>query len=139
LAVGFKIDFLCYQLGHGDFLHSFFSSTSYHLEPDGWGIKYPYLLTKLYQGKLRWEDAPKALEDVKNIQFLLKQYNPDQVIWDIDDLSKQPPWKDNISSEITNLSNYFVASDGRDLFEVLQMALQDSIDEKIDLEITSGV
>lgn len=137
MAVGFRIDFLWYQVGHGDFLHSFFSTISYHLEPDGWGTRYPYLLKKLYQGKLSWEDAPKALEEVKSIQTQLKKYTPDKVIWDIDDLSKQPPWKENISSEITDLSNYFVTSDGRDLIEILKKALQDSIDEQTDIEIAS--
>ncbi len=32
----------------------------------------------------------------------------------IDDLFKQPPWGKNISNDITNLSNYFVTSDGED-------------------------
>ncbi|WP_289891273.1 immunity 70 family protein [Virgibacillus pantothenticus] len=137
MAVGFRIDFLLYQIGHGDFLHSFFSTISFHLEPEGWGTKYPYLLKKLYQGKLSWKDAPKALEELNTIQKQLKHYGPDKVIWDIEDLSKQPPWKDNISSEITDLSNYFVTSDGRDLIEVLKRALRDSINEKIDLEIAS--
>lgn len=41
------------------------------------------------------------------------------MIWDIDDRDAQPPWGDNISPEITNLSNYFVTSDGRDLFEAV--------------------
>lgn len=135
MAVGFRIDFLWYQIGHGDFLHSFFSTISYHLESHGWGNKYPYLLNNLYQGKLRWEDAQKAIEEVESIREELKKYPPDKVIWDIEDLSKQPPWESNISPDITNLSNYFVTSDGRDLFDVLLMALQDSISEKTDLEI----
>lgn len=137
LAVGFRVDFLWYQVGHGGFLHSFFSTISYHLEPDGWGTRYPYLLKKLYQGKLSWEEASKALEEVENIQMQLEKYTPDKVIWDIEDLSKQPPWKDNISSEITSLSNYFVTSDGRDLIEILKKAMQDSIEEKINIEIAS--
>lgn len=39
MAVGFKIDFLFYPVGHRDFLHSFFSTISYQLELDGWGTK----------------------------------------------------------------------------------------------------
>lgn len=137
LVVGFKIDFLWYQVGRGEFLHAFFSTISYHLEPDGWGTKYPYLLKKLYQGRLSWKDAAKALEEAKEIQMQLKQHSHDKVIWDIEDLSNQPPWKDNVSPEITDLSNYFITSDGRDLFEILERALQDSIDEKVDIEVAS--
>jgi hypothetical protein len=86
LAVGFRIDFLWYQVGHGDFLHSFFSTISYHLEPKGWGSRYPYLMKHLYQGKLSWKDVPKAIEEVKNIRTELEKVAPDKVVWDIEDL-----------------------------------------------------
>ncbi|QHE53675.1 immunity 70 family protein [Pontibacillus sp. HMF3514] len=137
MAVGFKIDFLWYQVGHGDFLHSFFLTISYHLEPNGWGSRYPYLMNELYQGKLSWKDVPKALTEVEEVRSKLKTFIPDKVIWDIEDTSKQPPWGQNISSTITSLANYFVTSDGRDLFEVLIMALKDAEYEKVDLEIES--
>jgi 2,3-bisphosphoglycerate-dependent phosphoglycerate mutase len=137
MAVGFKIDFLWYQIGHGDFLHSFFSTISYHLEPSGWGTRYPYLMKHLYRGKLSWQDVPKAVEEVLEIRSKLEHFSPDKVVWDIEDFSKQPPWGNNISPTITNLANYFVTSDGRDLFEVLLMALQDAWEEKIDMEIES--
>lgn len=39
-----------------------------------------------------------------------------KVIWDIDDMTKMPPWGKNISKDITDLSNYFVTSDGKDFF-----------------------
>ena len=29
MAVGFKVKFYWYQIGHGDFLHSFFSMVAY--------------------------------------------------------------------------------------------------------------
>ena len=56
-------------------------------------------------------------------------------MWDIEDISKQPPWGKNISSDITDLSNYFITSDGRDLISVILMALNDSICEKTDVDI----
>ncbi|SCY48411.1 Immunity protein 70 [Pseudobutyrivibrio sp. AR14] len=37
------------------------------------------------------------------------------VIWDIDDLNKPVPWGDNISSDITDLSNYFCYERGKGL------------------------
>jgi hypothetical protein len=137
MAVGFKIDFLFYQVGHGDFLHAFFSTISYHLEPEGWGTKYPYLLKQLYNGRLAWSDVPNAIKELEEVRSRLEQFKPKDVVWDIEDLSKRPPWGDNISSDITNLSNYFVTSDGRDLFGVLLKALQDSLSEKTDIELAS--
>lgn len=44
MAVGFKVKYYWYQVGHGDFLHSFFSTISHYLEQNGWGTEYPYLI-----------------------------------------------------------------------------------------------
>ncbi len=65
----------------------------------------------------------------------LKLFSPSEVVWDIEDLSKQPPWGDDISSDIKDLSNYFVTSDGKDMFEVLFYALNEALEEKVDLKI----
>lgn len=45
------------------------------------------------------------------------------MIWDIDDRSLTPPWGDNISDDITDLSNYFVTSEGEDFLSVFAAAL----------------
>lgn len=52
-----------------------------------------------------------------------------------DDLSKQPPWKDNISGDITDLSNYFVTSDGDDFITLFFHALQKAEELKEPLKI----
>ena len=135
MAIGFKIDFLWYQVGTPDFLHAFFSTISYNLEGNKWGSKYPILMNELYQGKLKWENASKAVEELKLIREKLKKFSAEYVVWDIEDMSKQPPWGKNISTDITDLSNYFITSDGRDLISVILMALNDSIYEKKDVEI----
>ena len=135
MAIGFKIDFLWYQVGTPDFLYAFFSTISYNLEGNKWGSKYPILMNELYQGKLKWENASKAVEELKLIREKLKKFSAEYVVWDIEDMSKQPPWGKNISTDITDLSNYFITSDGRDLISVILMALNDSIYEKKDVEI----
>ena len=135
MAIGFKIDFLWYQVGTPDFLYAFFSTISYNLEGNKWGSKYPILMNELYQGKLKWENASKAVEELKLIREKLKKFSAEYVVWDIEDISKQPPWGKNISPYITDLSNYFITSDGRDLISVILMVLNDSICEKIDVEI----
>jgi hypothetical protein len=116
-------------------MHCFFSTVSHHLEPDGWGSRYPLLMNSLYQGQLHWQDAESAIRDVLAIRESLVSYPPDQVIWDIEDLTARPPWGDNISPDITDLSNYFVTSDGDDLFDVLVSALAESMQEQADLFI----
>lgn len=135
MAVGFKIDFLWYQIGQGDFLHSFFSTICYHLEAGCWGSKYPYLMNKLYQGSLGWEDVSFAREELNSVKKGLSKFEPSKVIWDIDDLSKRPPWGDEISKEITDLSNYFVTSDGRDLISVIFIVFDEAEAEKHKIEI----
>ena len=58
----------------------------------------------------------------------MRRFSVDKVVWDIEDLGKRPPWGDDISPDITNLSNYFVTSEGEDLIEVLKLALEMSIE-----------
>lgn len=116
MAVGFFFDCFFYEVGHADFLHSFFSTISYHLEPNGWGTKYPKLLNDLYYKKLNCSDIPIAIKEVEEIRDKLAKFEPSKVVWDIEDLSKQPPWGENIPHEISNLSNYFMTSSGTNLF-----------------------
>lgn len=137
MAVGFKFDCFFYQVGHGDFLHSFFSTISYYLEPSGWGTIYPKLLNDLCYNKLNHSDIPLAIKETEEVRRRLQDFLPSQVIWDIDDLAAEPPWGDNISDDITNLSNYFITSDGQDLFDLLLEALNDAYEDKFDLVIVS--
>ncbi|MBE9175423.1 hypothetical protein IQ225_09140 [Synechocystis salina LEGE 06155] len=53
--------------------------------------------------------------------FKLSKFSPDKVIWDIENLDIIPPWGNGISSDITDLLNYFVTSSGRDLIAVLRV------------------
>ena len=103
MAVGFKVAFFCYQIGHGDFLHSFFSTVSYNLENGEWGSRFPTIMNELYQGTLDKDNVETAIEELKKIQLELQAFSPDKVVWDIDDLSKQPPWGKNISNDIIGI------------------------------------
>ena len=78
-----------------------------------------------------------AIEELTCIREELKSFPPEKAVWDIDDLSKQPPWGKNISEEITDLSNYFVTSDGEDFISVFFTALKESKEMNAPLEITS--
>lgn len=135
--VGFSVKFYWYQIGSGDFFHSFFSTVAYHLENEKWGSRFPVIMNKLYQGRIGCDDADKAIDELNIVKKELQGFSPDKVIWDIDDLSKQPPWGNNISADITDLSNYFVTSDGEDLIEIFFKALRKAKEENCDLEIKS--
>ena len=137
MAVGFSVDFYWFQIGTGDFLHSFFSSVAFNLENKNWGSRFPIIMNKLYQGKLEVEDVDKAIEELKVIQEELKAYGPEKVIWDIEDLSKQPPWGNKISKDITDLSNYFVTSDGEDFLSIFFRALEKAKEDSTTIEIQS--
>lgn len=125
MTVGLHLGSITDEIGSSAFFHSFFSTISGNLESDGWGSRFPVLLRKLYQGELQQQDASAALEEVEEIIKEFVDMSPERVIWDIESLDVSPPWGDNISHEITNLSNYFVTSTGRDLFGVLKEILEE--------------
>lgn len=135
MVVGLKIDFLWYPIGEGDFFHSFFSTICVNLENSKWGSKYPILMNDLYQGNLNVSKIDKALNELSSIEKEFKKLSIDKIIWDIDDLSKLPPWKDNVSPDINDLSEYFWTCNGENLFTVLKNAFIDSKEEKIDIEV----
>ncbi|RYI28804.1 hypothetical protein EVU96_12790 [Bacillus infantis] len=88
MAAGILADCFFYELGHSDFIHSFFSTISYHLEEEGWGTKYPLLMNELYNGKL--VSVVKA--ELFGIEKELSKQSPADVIWEKGDISKMPPW-----------------------------------------------
>lgn len=135
MAVGFKVKYYWYQIGSGDFLHSFFSTVAYNLENQEWGSCFPVIMNQLYQGKVCSENIDKAIEELSRIKEELQEFSPDKVIWDIEDLFKQPPWGKNISKDITDLSNYFVTSEGDDFMTVFFHALEKAKEVNAGIEI----
>lgn len=133
--VSFRVGCMMYEIGTASFLHSFFSTVAYRFENNRWGSKFPVIMNELYQGKLSFENVPAAKEELTQIKKALTKLSPNKVIWDIEDLSKQPPWGDNISEEISSLGNYFITCDGRDFIEVFFMTLNAAIEIKKDVMI----
>jgi hypothetical protein len=77
----------------------------------------------------------EALKELEEIRSDFKLYTPLEVVWDIDDLEKNPPWRDNISEDITDLYNYFITSDGDHLIELLYNALKKAENLNLDISI----
>lgn len=123
MAVGVKVKYYWYQIGNGEFLHAFFSTICFRLENKQWGSKYPYLMNELYQGELKRNHIENAVKELKRVKKELRKFRPSEVVWDIDDLRAKPPWGDDISTEIKNLSEYFITSEGEDLIDMMEKAL----------------
>jgi 2,3-bisphosphoglycerate-dependent phosphoglycerate mutase len=136
MGVGFQVGSIIDEIGTPDFLHAFFSTISYRLEPKGWGSRYPNLMLHLYEeGKLDSSLGEEALREAADARERLREFPPNQVVWDVENLTARPPWGDDISTDVTDLSNYFVTSTGRDLFEVLVECLEALLEEGGEMEI----
>lgn len=61
-----------------------------------------------------------------SIQKKLSKLPPEKVVWDIEDLEKKPPWGNNISTDIKNLADYFITSEGDNLIEIIHEAFVQS-------------
>ena len=110
------------------------------LSADGWKMRneaaaFPHLMNELYQGVLLVKHLAAGTEELSQIKQELAQFAPDQVIWDIDDRSLTPPWGDNISDDITDLSNYFVTIEGEDFLSVFAAALDKAQQRNASLKI----
>lgn len=140
--VGFQVKMkfnstFLYGVGNGEFLGSFFDTIAYRLENGKRGSKYP-IFNCLYLGnQIDYKNLFILKKELEEIQKQLKRFSPQDVVWDMEDLTKQPPWGNNISKEITNLSNYFVTSRGNQLFDVLNKAIDHAISLKSSIKIVS--
>ena len=135
MAVGLRVGPIYYILGTGSFVHSFFSTIAYRLENNKWGSKFPNLMNELYKKEISYKKCKKIKSELEIIKDEFSKLTPDKVIWDIEDLAKQPPWGNNLAETITNMSNYYVTSDGKQLFDVFEKALQTAIETKKMLKI----
>ncbi|MGY3778481.1 immunity 70 family protein [Isobaculum melis] len=123
MTVGIKVDFLWYSIGTGEFFNSFFSTVYVNLENKKWGSRFPLIMKNLYSGTLDIDELNIAKNELSEIKQELFKLAPNKIIWDAKNLQKSPPWGSNISQDIKTLADYFVTSDGENLFSVLDDAL----------------
>ncbi|VEI13478.1 immunity 70 family protein [Trueperella bialowiezensis] len=124
MVVGLNTDGYWFTIGSGDFFNSFFSTVVVNLESGRWGSRFPMIMNGLYRGKVEANDVEPTLVELAQIREEFRALPPTSVVWDFEDRSKQPPWGDDVADNITDLSNYFVTSNGEDLFEVIEEGLQ---------------
>jgi len=130
MSIGIKLGSIIDELGSPDFFNSFFSTIVGLLENNVRGSRYPIISLEFYKGHIPIEKLEQAVIELKSIQHELSKFPPNAVIWDIEDLSLNPPWEDNISKEITSMANYFVSSGGRDLFALIFEVFSYAIETK---------
>lgn len=135
MNVGIKVDFLWFPIGTGDFCHSFFSTVCVNLEDMNWGSRFPIIMNDLYEGNLSINKLENAQKEISIILLELSKLNPSKIVWDAENLKKTPPWGTNISKDITNLAEYFVTVDGKNLIEVLTEAISEAIEGKVEIEV----
>ena len=133
LGVAAYVGGSCRELGAASFLQAFFSTVSAHLEPSGWGTRFPALMCQLHKGKLSKSQVELARRELFLVQSELKHFPPSAVIWDIANRSIRPPWGDNIAPDISSLSLYFVTSEGDDLFDVLFATMDEALRMQFDV------
>lgn len=115
------------HVGTASFLYCFYSTLMCQLN----GLEdYSAVKKFLKSGAVDGEFVKRCANELVTIREALSHLAPDQIIWNMDDRSAAPPWGQDISSEITSLGNYFVTSDGKDLFEELIELLNHASDEK---------
>ena len=139
MGVGVKVRAVVWYVGEHELLNAFFSTASVRLEPAGWGTRFPHLMNELFEGDLPAEHAAAAAEELEVVRAELREHPPSEVVWDVYDRDRRPPWGDDISPDITDLSNYFVTADGEDLIGKLAEALDFAARKDAPARIVTGV
>ncbi len=124
MAVVLTVKVFGITIGTGDFFFSFFSTVAVLLEKEQWGSRFPVIMNELYDGCIPHRHLLRAQKELSQIREELKQFPKTAVVWDYEDRSKRPPWGDNISETIRDMSNYFVTSGGMDLLDAIGKAIE---------------
>ena len=113
-----------FELGYPSIMKALFNSIAHHLEGREWGSKYPVIMNELYYEGIEVEHLEQGLKEIKEIQEKLKDYAPDQIVWNYEDITISPPWGNRISDNITSLSNYFMSTDGNESIDTIIYAIE---------------
>jgi Immunity protein 70 len=125
-----------FEIGDPSFLKSWLSTISVRLEQEDWGSLFPVIMRHFYSGSVPYDRAGDALTELESIRQRLSACPPERVVWDFENRDAPPPWSEDINAHIVSLGNYFVTSDGKDLFDVLVNAFSESAKSKRDVVIS---
>jgi hypothetical protein len=117
MTIAFRHGAVITEIGIDVVLHSLLSTVAVRLEGGEWGSRFPLIMIKLYQGRLDALDADGALRELRQIKASLAALAPEKVIWDFNDLSRQPPWGSDIGPRIFSMANYHTINTGQCLLD----------------------
>ena len=121
------------NIGSSDILFSLYSTTMVKLKDSYHEL--PEALRFLKTGICKCDNALECARQVNLIRDKLSQINPNDAVYDMNDLSKEAPWKEKISPVITSCGNMFTTSDGKDLLYELVCILTYSYYQNVDVLI----
>jgi hypothetical protein len=122
-----------WTVGEDWFLHSFFSTVAYRLEPNGWGSRFPALMKHLYTGRLPAERLPQAREELAAVRAELAELPPEDRIFAYEHPERATPW--DVPPGASSVAGCFLTASGRNLLDVLEEAISDASEISADVEI----
>lgn len=107
-------------------LEAMFATISYRLEPEGRATRFPQVLTGLYGGYLKPENAAQALQELGIIEQEMKNLPPERAVWNLQDLTPIDPAGQPFNGMAKNAYDFFRAADNRPIIAVLRDAVYES-------------
>ena len=117
MTIAFRHGAVITEIGINVVLHSLLSTVAVRLEGGEWGAHFPLIMIKLCQGRLDAPDADTALLELRQIRAGLATLAPAELIWDFNDLSRQPPWGDAVAPRTTSMADYHTTNASRNLLD----------------------
>ncbi len=121
------------NIGSSDILFSLYSTVMINLKDSYHEL--PEALSFLQSGICNSNNALECARQINLIRDKLSQVNPNDAVYDMNDLSKEAPWKGRISPVITSCGNMFTTSDGKDLLYEMVCILTYSYYQNVDVLI----
>jgi 2,3-bisphosphoglycerate-dependent phosphoglycerate mutase len=122
-----------WTVGQDWFLHSFFSTIAYRLEPNGWGSRFPALMKELYTGQLSPERVPKAQDELATVRTELSKRPPDERVYAYEDPERPTPWP--VPPGAKSLADCFLTSSANNLLDTIGRVLEFSLEANANVEI----
>ena len=122
-----------WTVGEDWFLHSFFSTIAYRLEPNGWGSRFPELMKDLYTGRLSPDRFPKAREELATVRSELAERPPEERIFAYEDPDRPTPW--DVPPGASSLADCFLTASDSNLLDVIGQAISEASEISADVEI----
>ena len=123
------------DVGSTDILFSLYSTVMIKLKKSHSELS--DAISFLKTGECKCDIALVCARQINLIRDKLSQINPNDAIYDMNDLSKEAPWKENMSKVVTSCGNMFTTSDGKDLLFEIVSILTYSYYHNVDVSIES--